>query len=354
VEKNDRYKSVISGREHGALPEIMRKALSGLSALYRVGVKSRNALYSKGWINRVTLPVPVISVGNITVGGTGKTPLVEYLARHLAESGKRALVLSRGYRTHRDNAMGRNDEAAVLDQNLPGVPHVQARNRVLAGLRAIKKHNTDCIVLDDGFQYRRLKRDLDIVVIDATNPFGYGELLPRGLLREPVESLERANAIVISKTDSLKEAELKELETTLAKYVAADRIFRAVHRTSEVYVPGANSQRRAVEIPALRNKRVFAFCGIGSPESFKRTVGALGCAIAGFRSYPDHYHYNNDAIAELRKQAADSGADVLITTQKDAVKLADADLGRELYVLRIAFAFVEGEKRFLTLVDAVL
>jgi len=349
VAKDEKYKSLIAGQEHGVMPGLMRKALSGLAALYRLGVKGRNLAYSKGLLNRVSLPVPVISVGNITVGGTGKTPLVEYIARHFVGSGKKPVILSRGYGGQRNGAEGRNDEAAVLDENLPGVPHLQARDRVLAGLRAIKEFNPDCIVLDDGFQYQRLKRNLDIVVVDAANPFGYGSLLPRGLLREPVKSLRRADAVVISKVDEAPEDALDAIERKIGGYVARDRIFRARHRPGGVYVLGGKAEKREAAPASMRGKRAFAFCGIGSPESFRRSVDALGCEIVKFQSYPDHCNYNQESIADLRRRAADSGAEILITTQKDAVKLADT--GLELYVLRIAFEFVKGEERFLDLLD---
>jgi len=330
------------------MPGLARKALSGLAALYRLGVKGRNAAYSKGLLNRVSLPVPVVSVGNITVGGTGKTPLVEYIARHFIDSGKKPVILSRGY-GGRNSADGRNDEAAVLDENLPGVPHIQARDRVLAGLRAIKEFNPDRIILDDGFQYRRLNRNLDIVVVDAANPFGYGRLLPRGLLREPVESLRRADAVVISKTDEVSEDALGAIERKIGGCVAQDRIFRARHRTGGVYVLNGKAQKRDVAPSALRGRRALAFCGIGRPESFRRSVDALSCEIAEFQSYPDHFNYDRESIADLRKRAADSGAEILITTQKDAVKLADS--GLELHVLRVAFEFVKGGERFLALLD---
>lgn len=348
VAKDEKYKSLISGREKGVLPGLMRGALSGLAALYRIGVGGRNYLYSKGILNRVSLPVPVISVGNITVGGTGKTPLVEYIARHFVERGKKPLILSRGY----GGWGGPNDEAAVLDENLPGVPHVQAQNRVLAGLRAVREHNPACIVLDDGFQYRRLKRDLDIVVIDARNPFGYNQILPRGLLREPVQALARADVVVISKIDESRNTTLLEVRNILEKYVKGERIFSARHCPVRSYVIDSK-KKREVGLSALKAKKVIAFCGIGSPESFRRSVESVGCEVAGFRSFPDHYAYGKEAIEELREAAEKCGAEILITTQKDAVKLADADFGRELWVLKIAFEFVEKRAEFDALLDSI-
>jgi tetraacyldisaccharide 4'-kinase len=350
VPKDEKYKSLISGREKGVVPLLARKALSGLSALYRVGMESRNLLYSRGLINQVSLPVSVISVGNITVGGTGKTPLVEYIARHFTDAHKKVVILSRGYGSQ-NGAEGRNDEAAVLDENLPGVPHVQARNRVLAGLRAIREFSPDCIVLDDGFQYRRLKRNLDIVVVDATNPFGYGHLLPRGLLREPVDSLKRAGAVVISKVDEAPADALNAAEKKISGCVSRDCIFRARHKPCGVFVLDGR-EKHDVEPASLKGKRVIAFCGIGSPESFRRSVEALGCEIVKFQSYPDHYNYSQESLADLRKRAEDSGSEILITTQKDAVKLAAA--GLKLHVLKIAFEFVEGGERFHALLDGAL
>jgi tetraacyldisaccharide 4'-kinase len=346
--KDEKYKAVISGQEKGVLPGLVRGALTGLSALYRAGMGGRNFLYSKGVLNRVGLPVPVVSVGNITVGGTGKTPLVEYIARHFVERGKKPVILSRGY----GGWGGRNDEALVLEENLPGVAHVQAQNRVLAGLRAVREHKADCIVLDDGFQYRRLKRDLDIVVIDARNPFGYGRLLPRGLLREPVEALARADVVVISKIDESQNSTLFEVRDTLEKYVKGGRIFSARHCPITSYVM-AGKGKREEGLSTLKGKKVLAFCGIGSPESFRRSVEGVGCEVAGFRSFPDHYSYGKEAIGGLREAAERCGVEALITTQKDAVKLADADFGRELWVLKIAFEFVEKREEFDALLDSI-
>ena len=322
-----------------------------MSALYRAGIGGRNFMYSRGLLNSVALPAPVISVGNLTVGGTGKTPLVEYIAGHLIASGRKVVILSRGYKARRKGTVRRNDEAAVLAENLPGVPHIQDRNRVLAGLRAIKEHNPDCILLDDGFQYRKLRRDLDIIVIDATNPFGHGRTLPRGLLREPTASLKRAGVVVISKADEVSQKETAETEDAVSKFVPVERIFRAVHRPRNIYTLDGGKE---VGLESLRGRRVFAFCGIGSPGSFRRGLESLGCEIAGFRAFPDHHRYDGRSLDALREEAARSGADVLITTQKDAVKLAGADLGRTLYALRIAFEFVGGEDRFLDILDSAL
>ncbi len=349
--RDEKYRSIVSGGERGVLPGLLRGALSGMSALYRAGIDGRNFMYSKGLLNSAALPVPVVSVGNLTVGGTGKTPLVEYIAGHLTASGKKVVILSRGYKARRNGTMRRNDEAAVLEKNLPEVPHIQDKNRVLAGLRAVKEHNPDCILLDDGFQYRKLRRDLDIIVIDATNPFGHGRVLPRGLLREPTASLKRAGVVVISKADEVSRKETAETEDVISKFVPVERIFRAVHRPRNIYTLDGGKE---VEMESLRGGRVFAFCGIGSPGSFRRGLESLGCEIAGFRAFPDHHRYDGQSLENLREEAARSGAEVLITTQKDAVKLAGADLGRTLYVLRIAFDLVKDEDRFLNILDSVL
>lgn len=344
----EKYKLIVSGRERGVLPALMRKALSGMSALYRAGVEGKNFMYSRGLLNSARLPVPVISVGNLTLGGTGKTPLVEYVARRFAAARRKAVILSRGYKSR---CKGGNDEAALLAENLPDVPHVQARDRVLAGLRAVKTHRPDCVILDDGFQYRRLKRDLDIVVIDATNPFGHGRVLPRGLLREPLSALKRAGAIVISKINEASTEEVAEIRRALLEYVPGDRIFQAAHRPQGVY---SLNDRKEVGTETLRGKRVFAFCGIGSPESFRRSLAALGCAVAGFHEFPDHHHYTEASLETIRKEAAAASAEIMITTQKDAVKLIGAETGGALHVLRIALEFVEGEDRFGALLDSVL
>src|SRR5438876_5539483 len=202
-----RLQDLISGRARGVGSSLCRLALSVASGPYGSAVHLRNWCYDRGWLPTHRPPVPVISVGNLTAGGTGKTPCVEYLARFLQARGLRPAVLSRGYRGN-----GRpNDEALILEANLPDVPHLQGKDRVTRASQAVRVFGADVLILDDGFQHRRLRRDLDLVLIDAMNPWGHGRLLPRGLLREPISSLRRADAVIVTRLDQAQPAEIERI-----------------------------------------------------------------------------------------------------------------------------------------------
>ncbi|HZW29293.1 MAG TPA: tetraacyldisaccharide 4'-kinase, partial [Isosphaeraceae bacterium] len=191
------YLRLIRGQTRGPAAVVARTLLSCAAAGYGAAIALRNGSFEHGWLRVHRLGVPVVSVGNLTVGGTGKTPMVEWLARWFRARRRRVVIVSRGYR----GEQGLNDEGLVLEENLPDVPHLQDRDRVRAGRVALQELEADILVLDDGFQHRRLARDLDVVLIDALEPFGLGHLLPRGLLREPVRSLRRADLVVLSRAD---------------------------------------------------------------------------------------------------------------------------------------------------------
>ncbi len=225
------YKRLISGELRGLLPAAARACLRPLSWVYRAAVSVRNRAYELGLLPCYQAGVPVISVGNITAGGTGKTPMVEYLCRRLCTAGWRPAIVSRGYGAR----AGPNDEALLLAANLPAVPHVQEPDRVAGAREAIERHGCDIIVLDDGFQHRRLRRDLDLVLIDCTNPFGYGYLLPRGLLREPLAGLRRADAIVLTRAECLPPADLDQLRRQLERLAGNKPLLTASHRPRQLW-----------------------------------------------------------------------------------------------------------------------
>src|SRR5262245_17167980 len=188
---------LVRGQIRGPAAAVARLGLGAVSGLYCLGVSARNAAYDWGWKTAHRAAVPVVSVGNLTLGGTGKTPMVEWVARWFRGRGARVAILSRGY----GQAEGLNDEGRVLEENLPDVPHFQGADRVELARIAVEESESQVLVLDDGFQHRRLARDLDIVLLDALEPFGLGRLFPRGLLREPVSSLRRAGLVVLSRAD---------------------------------------------------------------------------------------------------------------------------------------------------------
>ncbi len=329
----------MSGQAHGLWPALLRGGLRLASLPYHLAIRLRNGMYERGWKQRHKAPVPVVSVGNLTAGGTGKTPCVEYVARFYRGHDRRVAILSRGYAS----TGGRNDEAMVLEENLPDVPHLQGPDRVALAATAVEELESEVLVLDDGFQHRRLARDLDVVLIDATNPWGHGHLLPRGLLREPASSLQRAGAIVLTRCDQVSPTERGRLRERVAQLAAGVPIAETTHRPLEL----SNGSRTAT-LDRLRGRPAAAFCGIGNPEAFQRTLRDLGADVVAFRTFPDHHPYTRADVNDLRTWARQQATEcVVVTTQKDLVKLRLSDLGgRELWALRIQLHVETGQDEF--------
>ena len=224
----------------------------------------RNAGFDRGWKQIHHADVPVVSVGNLTLGGTGKTPMVEWVARWYRRRGVRVAILSRGY----GQTGGLNDEGRVLEENLPDVPHLQDPDRVaLAGI-ATRELESELIVLDDGFQHRRLARDVDLVLLDALEPFGLGHLFPRGLLREPIRSLRRADVVVLSRADLVTAADRAAIRAEAERRAGPLRWVEARHAPLDLI----DSEGNASPLDELAGQSVAAFCGIGNPEGFRRTL----------------------------------------------------------------------------------
>jgi tetraacyldisaccharide 4'-kinase len=329
----DRYfLDVISGRRRGVAAAALRGGTALVEPVYRLAVRLRNQRFAWGVAHVVRTSVPVVSVGNITTGGTGKTPVVAWIVKWLAAAGRRPGILSRGYRSL-DGA--ENDEKRLLDQLCPGAPHVQGADRAVGAARAIAAEGCDVLVLDDGFQHRRLARDLDIVLIDALCPWGYGRLLPRGLLREPPSSLARANLVVVTRADQRPENELVSLRDEIARYTPAEVI-------EGLFVPGGliNAVGDSLAIDAARGVRAAAFCGIGNPDGFRATLRGLGVTLSddAFRAFPDHHHYTPHVFAEIGRWGHSQRAEMLLTTLKDLVKCPDATVaGIPLWGVEITF-----------------
>jgi len=302
---------------------------------YGLAVSARNLAYDRGWSQVTRAAVPVIAVGNITVGGTGKTPMVEWVARWFRRRGVRVAILSRGY----GQTEGMNDEGRVLDENLPDVPHLQDPDRVRLAQIAVEELEAEVLVLDDGFQHRRLARDLDIVLLDALDPFGLGRLLPRGLLREPAQSLRRAGVVVLSRADLVSESDRRAIRTEAERCAGPLRWVEARHAAIDL----ADDQGRSWPLAKLAGKEVAAFCGIGNPEGFRRTLETLGVTLKGFRVFPDHHSYTAADVADLSGWVQGLGAELVLTTQKDSVKLRAETLGNApLRAVRIGLEITEG------------
>ena len=327
----DRWHALVRGQTRGVGPALARAGLRAASVPYGVGVAARNRLFDAGWKRAGRVPVPVVSVGNLSLGGTGKTPCVEYVAGFYRTLDLRVAILSRGYGA----TAGPNDEAMVLEENLPDVPHLQGPDRALLAATAVEELESDILVLDDGFQHRRLYRDLDIVLIDATRPPAADHLFPRGTLREPAGGLRRAGAIVLTRCDQAGPDAVTALRHWLGRRFPTQPVAATIH------APVGPTD-------GFRGKPVGAFCGLGHPGAFRRTLADLGAEVVAFRAFPDHHPYTRADVDDLQRWAAQLPADAVVaTTQKDWVKLRLADLGgRPLAAVRVGLRFLAGEDRF--------
>ncbi|MBM3979411.1 MAG: tetraacyldisaccharide 4'-kinase [Planctomycetes bacterium] len=328
---------MVRGERRGPLALAARAGLRLASWPYGLGAWWRNRAYDRGRRAVHRAAVPVVSVGNLTLGGTGKTPCVEWVARFFRERDVQVAIVSRGYGAEQ----GRNDEAMVLEENLPDVPHLQDPDRIAAAGRAVEELESELIVLDDGFQHRRLHRDLDIVLIDATRPPARDHLFPRGTLRESASGLKRAGAILLTRCDQVPAGDVAALRQWLAARWPQTPVATAAHKPAELV--GCDGATAPVE--SLAGKVVGAFCGIGNPYAFRKTLEALGATVTAFRAFPDHHAYTRADVDELTRwaDALPAGA-VLATTQKDWVKLrVPALAGRALWAVRIGLAVLDGE-----------
>jgi tetraacyldisaccharide 4'-kinase len=327
---------------------LLRGLLGVVEPGYRWAVTRRNREFDSGkrGIQRAT--VPVISVGNLTLGGTGKTPMVQWLARWFGEHGVKVALVSRGYKSARGAA---NDEAKELAQKLPSVPHLQNPDRVVAARRAVQEFGAQVILLDDGFQHRRLARDLDIVLIDALEPFGFGHVFPRGTLREPLEGLARANAAVLTRADMVDEAERGRIRAEVER--VAPKIVWAQCRHAPQKLIAADGSQDALD--KFKGRRVAAFCGIGNPAGFRHTLAQCGYDVVAWREFADHFAYEPLAVQELERWIAAQDIDAVVCTHKDLVKVARKELGnRPLRAVLVGMEFLAGQAEMEKLLGEVM
>jgi tetraacyldisaccharide 4'-kinase len=335
------FRDMISGRRRGWLSALVRACLRLAEGPYTWVVEQRNRRYDRGQASIARVPVPVISVGNITVGGTGKTPLVAWLAQWLQARGRRVVLISRGYKS---TAQEPNDEARELQRRLPQVPHLQDPDRVTAARAAIEVLGCDAIVLDDAFQHRRIHRDLDIVLIDALEPFGHGHLLPRGLLREPPARLARAHVIGLSRADAVDAARRAALREQVQRWAPHAAWIELTHQPEQ----WVNVARESRSVSELAGRRVVAFCGIGNPDAFRCSLTGLGCEVAAFHQFPDHHAFTPRDMAVVEQAvAAHASVDAVVCTCKDLVKLDITQIGScPLWALAIAIHVTAGLAAF--------
>ena len=346
----------MSPTQSGTRPELrlatrggLKEALRLLTPVYAGVVSVRNSLYDVGALRARRAGVPVISVGNLTTGGTGKTPFVIWLVQRLRALGSNPGVLSRGY--GRADGAAENDEGVLLSECHPELPQVQQADRV-AGAAALEALGADLILLDDGFQHRRLARDLDLVLIDTTRPWGLPPaapgappleaLLPQGLLREPVSSVKRADAVVLTRCDQSSEATLAEIEREVRRHAPDVPIAHAVHRPSRVVTPTGTQ-----EPSWLEGRSVTLLSGVGHPGAFEETARALGAEIRRVHVFDDHHTFTVSEVDGLCEEDTE-----LLVTAKDAVKLRALDV--PCASLEIEMDLIAGEKSLCDLVEAVI
>lgn len=340
------WREIVLGHKTGLKARLARSLFRIASWPYRGTVRLRNWLYDHQWLPIHAAAVPVISVGNLSMGGTGKTPCIEYLARYYRQRDIRVAVLSRGY----GSLSIRNDEALLLEENLPDVPHLQNADRVAAAECAVQELESQLLLLDDGFQHRRLHRDLDIVLLDATRPPLQDALFPRGRLREPFSALARADHLILTRTDQASPTELNDLSQVLAQRFPGLPIAQAVHEPDSL-----RWGDKVLSPQFLAERVVAAFCGLAHPDAFRRTLEQLGVKLLDFRTYPDHHPYTSADVAELHRWAAATPPDTwIVTTHKDWVKLRLNELGgRPLATLTITWRLTAGTETFHAALDRI-
>ena len=332
---------------------------------YCGAVKLRELAYRNKTLPSKRLPCAVIAIGNITVGGTGKTPMTIYIAKLVKELGYKAAVISRGYKGEAEKTGGivsngrkicmgpdqTGDEPYMIALNLTGFPVVVGQNRFKAGKSVIKNFDPDVIILDDAFQHLKIDRDINIVLLDKTHPVGNSYLIPRGILREPVSSLQRGDAFVLTRSDNKKPEYLPQLR----KFTRDKPVFESFHQPYIFrIVPGETgkpekfiSDRSSDNFDFLKNKHLYLFSGIAVNNEFYRSVKELKGNIKGFLEFPDHYEYSDKDLDKILRSAKEVKADFIITTEKDYAKIAHrVNWPIDLLVIGVEISFKEKRDTF--------
>ncbi|MDZ8117469.1 tetraacyldisaccharide 4'-kinase [Pontiella agarivorans] len=364
--------SVIDGSAEGKWPSVLRVIMAIFSWLFTLIVQTRIQLYKHRIIRGNTLGCQVISVGNLTVGGTGKTPVVEVFARNLQQQGRKVAILSRGYKSKeasfKDKMIQRittgrietpprvvsdgkrllldswtaGDEPYMLATNLPEVAVVVDKDRVKAGKYAIRELGCDTLILDDGFQYLKVGHRLDIALVDSTNPFGYGHLLPRGLLREPMRNIKRAGFIFITKCKEDGAPELKEQLRRLNPVAEISECRHAAKYLKDVFGD------TTYPLEKLKGLKVAAVSAIAVPESFESALEAFGAEIVYVRRFADHHRFSQQEIINTINWSAKRGAQAILTTEKDAVRFPFVERRDiPIHYMRVEIEMLSGEEEFM-------
>lgn len=322
--------------------------------IYGLGMFVRQVFYQKNIFHRVKLPIPVISVGNLVLGGTGKTPVVAHIASMLKSSGYKPAIISRGYRGKASQTVNvvsdryrrllsvedAGDEPSMLAEKLKGIPILTGKRRVLVAQHAIKTFDIDVIILDDGFQHLSLQRDLDIVLFDSTKLAGNSRIFPGGVLREPVSALHRASCFLLTGGTDENEKRATLFSELLSSRFADKPVFRGNNIGISLY----DAPKRTKHVP---RDCYFGFCGIANPSRFSKTLSENGVTLSGFKPLPDHVHYTDTMVKKLCEAAKASGASALITTAKDAVKLSSHKFDLPLVIADLKISISDGFDAFI-------
>jgi len=361
------FRKIVSGERKGVLAAAMRGMLGLLEHLYRCAIERRNAQFDQASTKIVRVDAPVISIGNLTVGGTGKTPIVEKFARALQAGGRRVAILSRGYKSvprKRDwrsrfrgdsepprivsdgkslllDSLTAGDEPYMLAHNLKDVIVLVDKDRVKSGLFAIDKWQVDTLLLDDGFQYLHLKHRLDMVLVDRQAPFGNEFLLPRGTLRERPRNLRRASYIFITKTTGDANFELMR---RIRRYNRTAEVIECAHKP--LYLQNVFTGEQ-LPLEALRNAFIGSLCAIAAPESFEGALTKLGAHVDLAKNYIDHHYYTEAELISFVNRCIRRDLAMIVTTEKDSVRmprLPEADLKVPIYFLRVEIDILSGHE----------
>ncbi len=341
--RDELLKSIVSGQKRGLTGSLTYSFLYLLSLPYNILIRLRNLLYDCGLLKVRRAAAKVVSVGNLTVGGTGKTPLVAYLVEQAIEGGLRPAVIARGYKGALHGGEWLNDEGLLLKERFPGLIVIQNPDRIAAARRAVDEMGADFIILDDAFQHRRIGRDVDLLTVDARVPFGNGRVLPAGILREPISGIKRADVIVLTRCAGLGQGRIDEVKEQLVSFAGEIPVFLTDHAPRRLRRLDGSEER---PVDSLDGKRLFICSGIALPEALRMTVESLGGTICGERIFADHYRYEESDLDRILDEAREADADAIVTTEKDAVKLQDFDQAGDILVLGITIRFRDNEEGF--------
>ncbi|UCD91075.1 MAG: tetraacyldisaccharide 4'-kinase [Desulfobacterales bacterium] len=351
-------------------PAFLVQLLTLISIVYGGLVKLRETLYKKDLLQSKTLLCPVISIGNITLGGVGKTPMAIYMAKRIERLGYRVAVISRGYKGKAEKTGGvvcdgrmiymapemAGDEPYMIAKTLKTIPVIVGQDRYKAGMLAIERFTPDVLLLDDGFQHLGIGRDIDLVLLDSKKPFGNTYLFPRGTLRETASALKRGDAVILTRSDIENPVPLDQIK----RLIPGKPIFQSVHTPYIVKIVTSRNPKlddrlnisSKVGFDVFKNTSVFAFSGIARNDDFRRTIKRFGCRVKGFSAFPDHHQYSDKELDTLSNSAMDRSVDFIMTTEKDYIRIVHKiEWPIDLVVVGIKISFKNNDHTFDTFLD---